>query len=93
MEEAIIWYSYGSLFSPQNNYVEIRQKHENRPTRPERKNTTNAGVTPFSQTMMPRSEAEHSCSASPYISRVVPFLMGNAEHRKTADRMLPAVAA
>ena len=75
-----------------NNYVEICQKHENCPTRPERKNTTAAGVTPFSQAATPRPEATHLCFASLYFSRAVSFLMGNAAHRKIADRMLPAAA-
>ena len=92
MEEAIIWYSYGSLFPPHINYVKTRQKHEKRPTRPERKNTTAAGVTHFSQTTTPRSKAAHSYSTNPYSSRGVSFLMGNAAHRKTVDRMLPAAA-
>lgn len=92
MEEAIIWYSNGSLFPPQNNYVEIRQKHENCPTRSKRINTTDAGVTPFTQATTPRSKAAHSYSANPYSSRGVSLLMGNAAHRKTADRMLPAAA-
>lgn len=51
-----------------------------------------AGVTLYNQNTMLRSEGAHSCPARPYISRAFSFLLGNASHRKTADRMLPAAA-